>query len=112
MVLCKTVKVFQFDLFGLVFQNLLELSLNCQKRILKQSLNYHDPEFQTHAPLIHELVFDNYSVVDANKISERLFGRVNTQDISHEWFIRSISQPNRFFVFTRTSILLAFSIKF
>ncbi len=64
-------------------------------------VDYKDKLFQSHAQQIHSLVFNNYQIVDSNKITEQLFGRVNIEQISHEWFIKRVSQPNRFFVFTK-----------
>ncbi len=67
-------------------------------------VDYKDPSFQEYTSVIHALVFDNYQVIDSNKIYERLFGCVNTQTMSHEWFIKRISQPNRLFTFTKRVI--------
>lgn len=67
-------------------------------------LNFRDPAFQNNASVIHSLVFNEYPIVDSNKLSERLFGRVDTSLISHEWFIKRVTKPNRLFLFVKRLI--------
>ena len=73
-------------------------------------VNYRDELFKAHTTAIHELMFSDYQVIDSNKISERIFGRVDINQISDEWFIKKISQPNRLFVFTKRCIDIAAAI--
>lgn len=67
-------------------------------------MNYADPEFTTHSKKIHDLIFNNYKIADTQKIKERLFGKIDLTNVSHQWFIRKIEHPNRFFLFTKRLI--------
>lgn len=70
-------------------------------------VDHRDNQFKEHTQDIHELMFNDYQVVDSNKISERIFGRVDINHISGEWFIKKVSQPNRLFLFTKRCIDIA-----
>lgn len=67
-------------------------------------VNYTDKEFAKHTEDIHRLVFEKYDVVNTGLIKERLFGRVDLQKVSYEWFITQISTPHRPYGFLKRAM--------
>jgi len=67
-------------------------------------MNFADGEFIEQAESIHDLVFQDYQVIDSRKISERLFRKIELNQVDHEWFLKKIHQPNRVFQFTKRII--------